>query len=155
MSELTSEVRFYPAIDTRGQPGGGSLECMRLIFALKGAAGAITWSVLTRWVPPESHELDELLLNLPLTRGIKEHDVTHALCRPLPVSVDIHRPAREGEEPGVCHVCHLVAGGKCVVDCGSLAHGIAVWRVFLQQGDAAVWRELEARYHQALEGTNL
>lgn len=156
MAETTRAVRFYPAIDTREQPRGGA-EGMRLIFSITGRPGAVTWAIMTQWVLPESHAFNEVfsavfdrfLMERPMLRGIKEGDMTHTLCRPMALGLDIHRvPQQPGEDDGECS---LLPGGRCVAEVGSLLHGDSIFRVFLQQGDAAVWRELEARYHDAFE----
>lgn len=99
-------------------------------FLLIGAAGAVQFLLFTGWYLPES-----------------ETCVGAVAHRPMPANLGYHSPVPryEGQTPmdGPC----AVLGGTCYYDGSSLAAD-GIFKVLLHEGDAGVWRELEAFYQK-------
>ena len=128
-------MRFRPAFDKRSSnpKKNYGIHGAELAFYLKGEEGAIQFVIYTNWhLPHVQKELDNKL-----------HD--HILCHPMPADLGYHSkiPRYDGQK-ALTEDCEWT-GGKCYYD-GSGLNADRIYKILVEQGDEAVWKELEKEY---------
>lgn len=141
-------VTVTPAFDRRDpdpRKNYGIHGCT-LRFVLKGAKGATQFVVYTNWQLP--HVDDERCA------GIWTGSKLRWSFLPLGADVGYHSPTPQ-YEGHTALPCDILDSGQCYYDGSSLAAEDLLKRM-IAEGDAAIWSELEAVYHQRFgeEDTN-
>jgi hypothetical protein len=137
-------ILFEPAFDRRHPDPSRNygIHGVEMRFALKGPEGASVFTIYTNWQLPEvTKELDARPVSTPFP---------HLLCRPMAADLGYHRltPAYEGQD-ALTDDCEFLGGRTCYYD-GSGLQAQDVFETMLREGDAAVWRELEAFYRRKI-----
>jgi hypothetical protein len=140
--QFKREVVFTPAFDRRdpNPHKNYGIHGAEIRFYLIGAQGATQFVIYTNWQLPEvTKELDARPVSTPFP---------HLLCRPMAADLGYHRltPAYEGQD-ALTDDCELLGGRTCYYD-GSGLQAQDVFETILREGDAVVWRELEACYRR-------
>ena len=137
------EVRFYPAFDKRhSDPKKNSgIHGVNLTFYLHGSKGVIQFVIYTNWHLP--HVQAELDARPPYSNN------PYLYHSPIPADIGYHSPTPryEGHTP-MKDDCSIL-GGKCYYD-GSTLMAEDVFKVLVEGGDEALWKELEERYRNML-----
>jgi hypothetical protein len=147
MTELRREVRFDPGYDHReddkGKPSGQrrGQHGMQIRFLLHGDLGTVQFVLGTDWVP--THVVDGPW-GKKLDRSKDPAVVRCAGLFPMPVDLGHHwrTPVYEGEYQR--DHCEWI-DGPCFYD-GSGLNADPVAVALFTEGDAGVWRHLEAYY---------
>lgn len=106
----------------------------RCRFVLKGEHGATQFLFRTGWQRELGFDLCDSLIV-----GARD------FMRPCGVDRGYHWWGEGGPEYGTEMECDISPTGKCSYDGSGLA-GAALFRVFVEQGEDAVWAALEADY---------
>lgn len=132
MSALEHIVKFTPAYDERPKYGVHGVE-LRMI--VKGPRGAVQFVLMTNWhLPHVQHEYAQQYLG-------------RYQLSPTPADFGYHSPVPRYQDQVETDGCPWVASGTCYYDGSGLRAG-KVYERLLREGDAGVWAELEAEYHQ-------
>jgi hypothetical protein len=115
-----------------GQKGVGSIK-LRMI--LIGEHGAITWSISTGWMLPETLEAWQ-------KHGIPPRHQN--LGQGFPVVIHAPTPVEDYME-GSGGECDVLPSGYCYGDAGFLA-GDEFFETLIREGEEAVWRKMEEWY---------
>ena len=128
-------VELTPAYDKRDPNPGKNYDVhgVNLRMVLKGKRGAVHFLLYTDW-------------HLPSVRDWLEAKGYHN--DPLPADVGYHSPVPmyEGQEP-ISEACEYLDGKPCYYDGSGLA-AEDMFDTLTREGDAGVWRELEAYYER-------
>jgi hypothetical protein len=138
MTTFERIVTFRPAFDRRSPDPSKNygVQGVELVMLLKGKAGAVQFVLYTNWHLPQVRE------DLKLMGSTME---------PLPADIGYHSPRpRYPDQRPMPGVCPHVAGGVCYYD-GSSLQARDVFELLIREGDEAVWKLLEQRYHEWLE----
>ena len=134
MNGLQRLIEWTPAYDKRPTYG---IHGMNLRFILKGPEGATQFVIYTNWLLKQNQEAID---------GGVDRDFPHLLCHPLPADVGYHSPRPlYPEQTVLSETCEYLDGKPCYYDGSTLNAEALYWR-FVEQGEAVVWKELEARY---------
>ena len=145
MSEFEKIVTFRPAFDKRNTnpKKNYGIHGVELRMVLRGPLGATQFLLYTNWHLPhvQSEQDKALLLKQP---GIDDVDLY--IRHPFPADRGHHWsvPIYNGQE---CRDCDLLPSGKCYYD-GSGLNAEQTYHALLEKGDAGVWADLEAYYHE-------
>lgn len=167
MSEFTREVIVRSAFDathddpprrpTRDYGRHGA----EIVFVLKGSGGAVSFTIYTNWMLPETWAADALraserdvpedltlyrIPNGPMRTDAPGGDHAHLFCRPMPADVGYHaiRP-RDDDTLRTERDCDFTSTGRCYYD-GSSLLATRVFVAMLRGGSDALWKELEHFY---------
>ena len=134
------EIRFRPAFDkrTNDPKTNCGIHGADLAFYLHGQKGVIQFVVFTGWHLP--HVQAELDAKRP------DGQFPYLFHKPQPADIGYHsrKPMYEGQKP-MGYECEFL-GGECYYD-GSSLQAEEVFNILIKGGDAAVWNEMERRYH--------
>lgn len=137
------EVVFHPAYDKRNSDPNKNygIHGVNLTFYLHGPKGVIQFVIYTNWQLP--HVQAEFDARPP------HREYPYLFHSPQPADIGYHSPVPmyEGQTPmkGECSIL----GGKCYYD-GSSLMAEDVFKVLVEGGDEALWKELERRYNEML-----
>lgn len=143
-------VTFSPSFDRRDPNPSKNygIGAIRIWFYLIGPKGAVQWQIGTTWYVPSAQE------HLRAVRGpmlnTREESLGGTVYQPQAWDLGYHarEPQYEGQAP-ISHECEVI-GGTCYYD-GSSLNAERLIVPFLEGGDEAVWRELEAYYHSVFD----
>lgn len=133
-------IRFLPAFDKRDPDPAKNygIRPAQIWFVLKGAHGAVHFSLSTGW-------------NLPHVQKEQiERGAFEPLAFPSGISVGVHTPGpqHEGQEIHT-QECPYLDGKPCYCSLGFLESD-RVAGLLIREGDEAVWKWLESRYLEVI-----
>lgn len=141
---MERKIEFYPAYDKRNTDPNKNygMGGVTLSFYLIGEKGAIQFVVYTNWhLPHVQHEIDSKPPKEPYPY------LSHS---PTPADIGYHsyKPMYEGQLPmeGECHLL----GKTCYYD-GSGLQAEDVFKILLEGGSEAVWKDMERRYAEQFQ----
>lgn len=136
-------INFRPAFDKRNPDPkiNYGIHGVEIVWILKGDKGAIQFVVYTNWhLPGVQKEL------IRKCKGGSFGEFPYCTLKPQPADVGYHSPAPQYEgQNSLTDSCDLLGGKPCYYD-GSGLQAEDVFRVLVEQGGEAVWKELEDRY---------
>lgn len=106
---------------------------VELRMVLRGPLGATQFLLFTQWMLPETYDWWA-------SKGLQPD------CKPTPADRGYHwaTPQYEGQTE---RQCDLLPSGKCYYD-GSGLNADDTFQALVAKGDAGVWADLEAYYHE-------
>lgn len=146
MTEFTREVLFTSAFDKRDPSPSKNygIGAVRIIFALKGPAGVVTWTIGTDWYPSalqKSGELEDMRTNLRNIGG-------SYTVNPQNWDLGYHAPTPLYEDQDICQQsCDFLDGKPCYYN-GSGLNGEYLVEILLTKGSEGIWPELEKEYQE-------
>lgn len=137
-------IEFSPAYDKRPKYGIHGVE---LRMVLKGPEGAVQFLLYTNWhLAHVQKELDEWV----------DSHYPHLSCHPLPADLGYHSPVPRFEGHALINddPCPYLDGKPCYYD-GSGLNAKQIYKVLVEEGGEAVWRELEYFYHKVFKSDEI
>ena len=136
MAEFKKEIILDPAWDRRHKDPNKNygIHGVNLTFYLTGEKGVVQLVVYTNWYLPHVQQFPFL--------------------EPVPADVGYHSytPMYEGQTI-LRDKCELLGGKPCYYD-GSSLQAEEVFKILLNGGSEAVWKELEQQYNELFMETN-
>lgn len=129
-------ISFRPGYICEMGPQGHGVHGMDLIFVVKGEKGAIQFLLFTGWMPNWTE--------------YSQPQPYH----PIPAELGVHSRAPLYESQAViCRPCQWL-GGTCYY-LGSVLQAESAFKLFVKEGEEALWKHLEATYNDIFkrEGT--
>jgi hypothetical protein len=167
--KLEREIRFRPAYDKRDPDPKKNygIHGVEMCWYLKGAAGTVQFIVFTNWhLPHVAKETDtRILKEAQMGVELKEYSSMataprkldrcslHCSYHPTPADLGFHSKVEmyEGQKQMMDNCEMILGGGPCYYD-GSGMQAEELFKLLVEQGDEAVWQEMEARYYETLVG---
>lgn len=137
-------IEIIPAFDKRYTTPGKNygVHGVDMRFVLKGNEGAVQFVLYTNWhLPHVEKELDSRTdIGFP-----------HLSCHPQPADLGYHspRPVYEGHKV-VNDKCPYIDGRPCYYD-GSGLNAEEVYKVMVEKGGDAMWKELKDYYDRTFK----
>ena len=133
---LERVLTFAPAFDKRhAEPNKNyGIHGVEMRFVVRGPHGATQFVLYTNW-------------QLPAVRAEFERRGCDFYCRnkPMPADLGYHSRTPRYEDQTSMGPCTELGGAPCYYD-GSSLNAERIFDVLCAEGDAGVWRELEAFY---------
>lgn len=138
-TEFERSVKFSPAFDRRhtDPKKNYGVHCVDILFVLKGALGAVQFSMFSGWWLPK--QADAFRFRDPIGGR-------HSF-EPMGADLGYHSPRQmyEGQKP-MTDKCHIL-GCQCFYD-GSALNAEPVMARLIREGDKGVWEALEEFYRE-------
>lgn len=142
MSVLKREVFFTPAFDKRNDNPklDYGIHGVEIKWVLTGTLGAIQFLLYTGWHLPSVVEENDTKPCLVKPYG------KMCLSKPQPADIGYHSyvPRFEGQTV-TQNECQYLGGKPCYSD-GSSLQAEDVFKILVENGDEALWKELERQY---------
>lgn len=164
MSELQHILEFTPAFDKRNADPNKNygIHGVELRFVVKGSLGAVQFVLYTNWQLPhvaaeqEERGCGRYCLNKAMPADLGYHSPKPMYHSHQPMGATKIRwvdgeiggqklKVPESEPTGTFTPCEFLDGKPCYYD-GSGLNAKRIFEVLTREGDAGVWRELEAYY---------
>mgnify|MGYP001563461607 CR=1 FL=1 len=138
-NDLQRLVFVEPAYDKRDDDPKKNygIHGVSIRFVLKGAEGVVQFLIYTNWFLPHNQaEMDNTY----------HYDHPHLLCRPMGADKGYHSPKPMYDGQITMGPCEYLDGKPCYYD-GSGLNADALLRLMIREGGEAMWKDLEAFYH--------
>ena len=136
-------IEFSPAFDKRDPNPNKNygIHGVDIRFLLKGKDGAVQFLIYTNWqLPHVQKETDAKALN----------EIPYMFHKPMAADLGYHsRVPRYGSQ-SCMGTCEYLDGADCYYD-GSGLNARRVFKIMLEGGSDAVWKELESFYKEIFD----
>ena len=133
VQRLDRKIEIYPGKNL----GGNGFQGAEVLFILRSDMAAITFGVLTDWLPKELQESSRIIQSM----GIRP--------RALDLTLHFAVPTLTAEQNKHPNCPYLQAGSICHSMTESLQSREQLRDVLLAKGTAGLWLEMERRYYEA------